>query len=443
MGAMCPPAADDASAPAGAGVPVRASGPAGTSTAAATGGRLRPGARHVLLLGFMAALPAFSTDMYLPSLPDVATDLHTSATAAQLTMTAMMIGAAVGQLVIGPVSDRFGRRRPVLVGVGLHVVTSVLCAVAPWIGLLVGMRAAQGFFNASATVVATAVIRDRFVGADAARLMSRLMLVIGASPLFAPSIGGVIARAWGWRAVFWALALFGVVLWVVVLRALPETLPPERRRPGGLRAARSGYAALLRDRHFVGLALLPGLAFAVLMAYVVGSPFVLRDGYGLTETQFALVFAVNGVGLVGGAQVNAALVHRIAPLRIVRTAQVSLVTLSAVLVVLAVTGTGGLPALLVALFCTVSVVNLIGANANALALTRHGEVAGTAAAVSGFLQALIGGSVTPLSGLLGGTATAMAAVMVTAAVLGLVVLTVATPAFRRTRSTEALVGPVA
>ena len=442
MGAMSGPAFDDTSAPAGAGTVAHPDGavePAGVSAI----GRYRPDARHVLLLGFMAALPAFSTDMYLPSLPDVARDLHTSATAAQLTMTAMMIGAAVGQLVIGPVSDRFGRRRPVLVGVALHVVMSVLCAVAPWIGLLVGLRAGQGFFNASATVVATAVIRDRFVGADAAKLMSRLMLVIGVSPLFAPSIGGLIAGVWGWRAVFWALALFGVALWVVVLRTLPETLPEQRRRVGGLRVAGAGYLALLRDRHFVGLALLPGLSFAVLMSYVVGSPFVLRDGYGLSENQFALVFAVNGIGLVASAQVNAALVHRIAPLRIVRTAQVLMVGLSAVLVVLGITGAGGLPALLVALFCTVSMVNLIGANANALALTRHGEVAGTAAAVSGFLQALIGGAVTPLSGLLGGDARAMTSVMVTAAVLGLVVLAATTPAFRRTRERDTLLGPVA
>ena len=405
-------------------------------------GRNRADARYILLLGFMAALPAFSTDMYLPSLPDVARDLHTSATAAQLTMTAMMLGAAVGQLVIGPISDRFGRRKPVLVGVGLHVLMSFLCAVAPWIGLLIGLRAAQGFFNAAATVVATAVIRDRFVGADAAKVMSRLMLVIGASPLFAPSIGGLIAGAWGWRAVFGALAVFGVALWFVVLFRLPESLPPERRRVGGLRVAGAGYLSLLRDRHFLGLALMPGLTFAVLMSYVVGSPFVLRDGYGLTQTQFALIFAINGIGLVGGAQVNAALVHRIAPLRIMRTAQVVIVALSGVLVVLGVTGAGGLPALLVVLFLTVSFINLVGPNANALALSRHGEVAGTAAAVSGSLQAFIGGAVTPLSGLLGGDAKAMTGVMGTAAVLGLVVLAVATPAFRRTREPVLQAEPV-
>ena len=429
MSAMSAPATDDASAPAGA-------------ETVSPAPRHRADYRYVLLLGSMAALGAFSTDMYLPSLPDVARDLHTSAAAAQLTMTAMMIGNAVGQLVIGPISDRFGRRAPVLVGVAMHVVMSVLCAVAPWIGLLVGLRAAQGFFNAAANVVATAVIRDRFVGADAARLMSRLMLVIGVSPLFAPSLGGVIAGEWGWRAVFLALALFGVGLFVVVLLTMPETLPPHRRRPGGLRVAANGYRALLRDRRFVGLAALPGLGFAVLMAYVVGSPFVLRDGYGLSENQFALIFAVNGIGLVGGAQVNAALVHRVAPLRILRTVQPLLVGLTVVLVVLGVTGAGGLPALLSVLFCTISMINLVGPNANALALSRHGEVAGTAAAVSGSLQTFLGGVVTPLSGLLGGDARAMTGVMVTAAVVGLVVLAVTTPAFRRTRETEAAINPV-
>ncbi len=424
------PAASPTSVPAAASAANRGTGVTAAATSPAAP-RFRPDARHILMLGLMAALPAVSTDMYLPSLPDVARDLHTSATAAQLTMTAMMAGGAVGQLVIGPLSDRFGRRRPVLVGVGLHVLTSLMCAIAPSIGLLVGLRAAQGFFNASATVVATAVIRDRFVGADAAKLMSRLVLIIGVAPLFAPSIGGVIAGEWGWRAVFAALGVFGVALWLVVWLRLPETLPPERRRTGGLRTAGEGYLRLLRDRHFVGLALLPGLTSAVLMSYVVGSPFVLRDGYGLTETQFALIFAANGIGLVAGAQVNAALVHRVAPLKILRVSQAAMLGLCATLVVLGATGAGGLPALLVVLWLTLSMVNMVAPNANALALSRHGEVAGTAAAIGGAAQAAIGGAATPLSGLLGGDALAMTAVMAGAAFLGVTVLAMATPAYRR------------
>ncbi|WP_315097119.1 multidrug effflux MFS transporter [uncultured Cellulomonas sp.] len=404
---------------------------AAPQTGTAQAPQFRPNARYVLMLGLMCALPAVSTDMYLPSLPDVARDLRTSATAAQLTMTAMLIGGAVGQLVIGPLSDRFGRRKPVLVGVVLHVVTSLLCAIAPAIVPLIALRTMQGFFNASATVVAMAIIRDRFVGADASRLMSRLMLVIGVAPLFAPSLGGVIAGQWGWRSVFLALAVFGAVLWVVVWRRLPETLPAERRRPGGLRTAVAGYRTLLQDRHFVALAILPGLGMAVLMSYVVASPFVLREGYGLSATEFSLLFAANGVGLVAGAQVNAALVRRVAPIRIVRVVLPVSLGLTVVLLALALTGWGGLVALLVVLWLILAMVNFVPPNASALALSRHGEVAGTAAAVIGATQAGVSGIVSPLSGLLGGDATAMAAVMVGASVAALLVLALATPAYHR------------
>jgi DHA1 family bicyclomycin/chloramphenicol resistance-like MFS transporter len=399
--------------------------PAGSVAAVA-----RPGAKYVLLLGVMTALPAISTDIYLPSLPDVARDLGTSAAAAQLTMTMMLVGGAVGQLVIGPLSDRFGRRLPVLIGVTAHVVTSLLCAIAPGILPLIGLRMLQGFFNASASVVAMAVIRDRFVGPDASRLLSRLMLVIGVAPLFAPSVGGLIAGEFGWRAVFVALALYGAVLWVVVFLRLPETLPAERRLPTS-RGMWRGYRVLLRDRHFVALALLPGLGMAVLMSYVVGSPFVLREGYGLSANQFALIFAVNGIGLVGGAQVNAALVRRYAPIQIIRVALPLSFVLVAVLLVIALTGLGGLPALLVVLFLTMSLVNFTPPNASAIALSRHGERAGTAAAFIGALQAGVSGVVAPLVGVLGESAWAMATVMLGGAGGALLVLAVATPAYRR------------
>ena len=397
---------------------------------APTGG-YRPNAKYVLLLGLMCALPAISTDIYLPSLPDVARDLGTSATAAQLTMSAMMLGGAVGQLVIGPLSDRFGRRTPVLIGVALHVVTSLACALVQGIELLIALRLAQGFFNAAATVVAMAVIRDRFVGADASRLISRLMLVIGIAPLFAPSIGGLIAGQAGWRAVFVALAVFGAGLWTVVWRRLPETLPPARRRDGGVRTALRGYGALLRDRHFLALAVMPGLGVGVLMSYVVGSPFVLQEGYGLSSQQFAVLFAINGLGLVGGAQVNASLVRRIAPIRIIRVALPVSLAFTLVLLAIAVTGFGGLPLLLVVLWLVLAMVNLAPPNASALALSRHGEVAGTAAAFMGATSAAISALVSPLSSLLGGDATAMALVMVGSAAAALLVLALATPAYRR------------
>ncbi|WP_425483052.1 multidrug effflux MFS transporter, partial [Cellulomonas septica] len=433
-GTLAPPPGSHATpptTPADAVAPTKPSETAPPPAAADDAPAYRPNAKYVLLLGLMCALPAISTDIYLPSLPDVARDLNTSATAAQLTMTAMLIGGAVGQLVIGPLSDRFGRRKPVMVGVALHVVTSLLCAVAPAIIPLIALRSMQGFFNASATVVAMAVIRDRFVGSDASRLISRLMLVIGVAPLFAPSIGGVIAGQAGWRAVFVALAVFGVVLWLIVWRRLPETLPPDRRRDGGLRTALAGYRGLLRDRHFVALAVMPGLGVAVLMSYVVASPFVLREGFGLSEHQFSLLFAINGIGLVAGAQVNAALVRRVAPIRIVRVVLPLSLSLTVVLLVLAVTGLGGLWGLLVVQWLVLALVNFVPPNASALALSRHGEIAGTAAAFIGAAQAGVSGVVSPLSGLLGGDAVAMAVVMVGASVAALLVLALATPAYRR------------
>uniref|UniRef100_UPI0023EA52AB multidrug effflux MFS transporter n=1 Tax=Cellulomonas endophytica TaxID=2494735 RepID=UPI0023EA52AB len=428
--APAPPegAPDVAHAPAagadGAAARRTAEGPAGPRSKAA----------FVMLLGCMAGLPAVSTDMYLPSLPQVASELGTSTAAVQLTMTGMLVGGAVGQLVIGPLADRFGRRRPVLVGVALHVLVSLLCMVAPTIEVLVGLRVLHGFFNAAATVVALAVIRDRFTGAEASRVMSRLMLVIGAAPLLAPTAGGWIAQHVGWRGVFGVLGVLGVALWVYVLRALPETLPARSRRPGGLGTALRGYGSLVRDRRFVALAVLPGLGMAVLMSYVVSSPFVLQEEYGLSSGVFSLVFAINGMALVAGAQVNAAIVHRVGPLAILRTAPWITAALTVTLLVLALTGAGGLTALLVVLLLTMAMVNFVPPNASTLALARHGQIAGTAAAVLGAFQAGVAGVVSPLTGVLGerigDQAVAMALVMAGGALLAVVVLVVGTPAYR-------------
>ncbi len=390
-----------------------------------------PRAGFVVLVGSLTLLPAVTTDMYLPSLPVVASDLATTEAAAQFTITGMLVGGALGQLLVGPFSDRVGRRRPVLIGVGLHVVLSLLCVVAQTITQLAALRVAQGLASAGATVVAMAVIRDRWTGAEAARLMSRLMLVIAAAPLIAPTVGSLIAEHWGWRGVFVFLALFALVLLAVVARFLPETLPHERRAGHGLRASLHGYAGLLRDAQFVSLALIPGLCMAVIMSYVSGSPFVLQTGYGLDEQEFALVFAIGGTSMVTGAQVNAALVRRVGPLRLLRVG-LPVTTVAAVgLVAVGVSGLGGLPGLVGAIWLTTCVLGFVMSNASALALSRHGERAGTAAAVIGFLQAGIAGVVSPVVGLLGSDVVAMTGVMLGSVSLALVVLAVGTPAYRR------------
>ena len=390
-----------------------------------------PTVGFVLLVGSLTLLPAVSTDMYLPSLPDVATDLGASTAGAQLTITGMVLGGAFGQLVIGPLSDRFGRRRPVVVGVVLHALLSLLCAVAPTIGLLITLRVLQGFVAAAATVVAIAMIRDRYAGAEAARLMSRLMLVIGVAPLFAPSVGSVVAAHWGWRGVFVVLAGLAAVLVTVVALALPETLPAERRVHAGAGTLARGYLTLLRDRRFVALAVLPGLGMVVIISYVSGSPFVLQEQFGLSAGQFSLVFALGGIGLVLGAQLNAALVRRVGPARLLRASAPAAAVFAAVLVVLAVTDRGGVAGLIATLWVVLLLLGFLTSNASALAMTRHGERAGTAAATIGFLQAGLAGGISPLVGVLGGDAVAMTSVMLGALVLAVLVLALATPAYHR------------
>ncbi|WP_182113364.1 MULTISPECIES: multidrug effflux MFS transporter [unclassified Actinotalea] len=388
-------------------------------------------AGFVLLVGLLTLLPAVTTDMYLPSLPDVAADLMTTEAAAQFTITGMLIGGAIGQLIVGPFSDRVGRRKPVLIGVSLHVVISLLCVVATTIGQLSTLRVLQGLVSSGATVVAMACIRDRYTGADAAKLMSRLMLVIAVAPLLAPTVGSAIASVWGWRAVFVALALFALVLVVIVAFFLPETLPVERRTAHGMRASLHGYVGLLRDRRFLALAALPGLGMAMIMSYVAGSPFVLQQEYGLSQSQFALVFAIGGTSMVTGSQINAALVHRVGPARLLRTAVPVTVVFSAGLVGVAATHLGGIVGLVVALWLTTAVLGFVMSNASALALSRHGKRAGTAAATIGFLQAGLAGAVSPLVGVLGGDAVAMTGVMLLSIVVAFVILAVGTPAYRR------------
>ncbi len=393
-----------------------------------------PSARFVLLVGAMAALPAVTTDMYLPSLPVVVSELDTSPALVQATITGVLVGGAVGQLLVGPLSDRFGRRRPVLVGVALHVLASLLCVVAAGIVPLLALRVVQGIGNAAATTTAMAVIRDRYSGATASAILSRLMLVIGLAPLLAPLAGSLVADLAGWRAVFGVLAALGAGLAAVVWRFLPETLPPARRRTDGPAGVLGGYGVLVRDRQFLALAVLPGLGLGALMCYVAGSPFVFQEQYGLSEAQFALLFAVNGIGLVLGSQVNASLVRRFAPLQLMRVGVPVALGLALFLLLVAARDLGGLVGLTVPLWLLITVNAVLPPNASALALSRHGERAGAAAAVIGALQAGIAGAVSPLVGLLGEDGVAMATVIVGVMAVALLVLATGTPAYRRKES---------
>lgn len=377
--------------------------------------------RLVLVLGSLIAIGPLTIDMYLPALPVITGSLHTTSTAVQLTLTGTLAGLGLGQLVIGPLSDAYGRRRPLIIGLVMHVIASALCVVAPTVAVLGALRVLQGLGVAAAAVVATAVVRDLFSGTAFARLFSRLMLVMGAAPVLAPTLGGAVLRWTQWRGVFVVLAGFGVLLTIVALLGLRETLPAENRRSGGPAATLRMYATILRDRTFVGLVFVAGLAMAALFAYVAGSSFVLQDQYGLNEQQFAIAFGAGAVGLIGATQLNARLLNSYTPQQILLAALVIGTAATGVLVTLAATGIGGLPALLVTLWTVLAAGGLALPNAPALAMSRHGEAAGTAAALLGAVQFGVGAVAAPMVGVLGADALAMASVILTGMASSLII----------------------
>ncbi|SNS32821.1 MFS transporter, DHA1 family, bicyclomycin/chloramphenicol resistance protein [Geodermatophilus saharensis] len=376
----------------------------------------------VLVLGAFVAVGAFTIDMYLPALPAIATDLRTSSPMVQLTLTGTLVGLALGQLVIGPLSDALGRRRPLLAGTVLHVVASLLVLVAPTVQVLGVLRVLQGVGSAAGGVVAMAIVRDLFEGRAAATMLSRLFLVMGAAPVLAPTVGGELLRVTSWRGVFAALALYGLLLFVVGRLTVPETLPPGRRVTGGVAGTLRTYRGLLRDRVYVGLVLVAGLTMAGLFSYVSGSSFVYQRQFGLDEQQFGVLFGAGAFFLIGATQLNPVLLRRWSPAQVLSAAMLAGTVAALVLLTLAAGGWGGLAGVVVPLWAVLAAVGLALPNAPALALAAHGETAGSAAALLGAVQFGIGAAVSPLVGLLGNDATAMALTVGGGLLLGLLVL---------------------
>ncbi|WP_406075751.1 multidrug effflux MFS transporter [Micromonospora sp. NBC_01638] len=381
----------------------------------------------VLVLGAMIAIGPLTIDMYLPALPAITAGLQTTETAVQLTLTGTLVGLALGQLLIGPLSDVVGRRLPLLAGLAAHIVASVLCVFAPNIEVLGALRVLQGLGVAAATVVATAVVRDLFSGASFARIFSRLMLVMGLAPILAPTLGSGVLRWTEWRGVFAALAVLGALLIVVAAFRLPETLPVARRRQGGVRATLRDYRRLFNDRTFIGLVLVAGLAMAALFAYVSGSSFVLQDQYGLNEQEFGLAFGAGSIGLIAATQFNVRLLRRYTPQQILVSALIAGTAAGLLLVMFAATGFGGLGALLASLWLVLAAAGLAMPNAPALAMSRHSEAAGTAAALLGAVQFGIGAVSAPLVGLLGTGSVPMAIVIAGGMAAALAVMLLVVP----------------
>ncbi|WP_404314085.1 multidrug effflux MFS transporter [Prescottella equi] len=394
----------------------------GEAPAAPPTGGARAGLGTIVALGTMTALGPFTIDMYLPALPDIAAALDSTASGAQLTITGTLVGLALGQLVIGPLSDSLGRKRPLLAGIALHVASSLVAVFATSIAMLGAVRVLQGVGAAAAAVVTMAMVRDLFSDKAVAVVISRLMLVLGVAPVIAPSVGGALLVALDWRGIFVVLALVGVSIALVAVLALPETLPRERRRPGGLLPVVRTYRGLLRDRTFVALTFASSIVMAALFAYVSGAPFVYQDQFGLDQQQFAIVFSAGAFSMIGATQLNVRLLRRWSPQQIVQASLTAAVTFGIVAVVVAHFQIGGLPGFVAALWIMLGAVCFVLPNAPALALTRHGEAAGTAAALLGSMQYAVGAVAAPLVGLLGNTDTALVASMTACLAVALVTM---------------------
>ncbi len=341
-----------------------------------------------------------SLDLYLPVLPELAADLGASTSAAQLTLTSCLVGLAAGQAVAGPLSDRFGRRRPLLIGLAAYALVSIACAFAGSVAVLIGLRLVQGLAGAAGLVIARAVARDLYEGRALVVFFSRLVLVAGLAPVIAPVLGGQLSRVMGWRGIFGVLAAFGVALFLAGWFGVRETLPLERRVTGGMVEVLRGFGILLRDRLFVGAALSAGLAGASLFAYIAGSTFVLQRIYGLSPQGFSLVFGVNSLGLMASAQLSARLVRRWSARRLLAAGLAVNLLGSLALAVSVLLGLG-LGFILASLFVLVSALGLIIPHSTALAMAHYPDRAGTASALLGVLQFAVGGLAAPLVGVAG------------------------------------------
>ena len=346
--------------------------------------------KMALILGSLSWIGPFAIDMYLPAMPVIAEDLGASVSASQATLMAFFISFGISQLVYGPATDVMGRKPPLYFGLVVFACASVGCAVAPTIELLIGMRFLQGIGAAAVMSIPRAVIRDCYTGNDATRLMSTIMLIIAVSPMFAPLLGSAVIVPFGWRAVFIAVALASLLGFAMTRFALPETLKPENRSPFKMGNMLRAFGVLFRDTHFMGLTLIGGMGMGSFFSFLATSSFLYMNYYGLTAFQYSLAFAVNAFGFFAASQMAANLEAKFGALKVIRMAVAGYCTAACSLFVLVMAGFDQFLVLVAGLFCTYGFLGLVLPTSMVLALEDHGPIAGTAAALGGTLQMVVG-----------------------------------------------------
>jgi MFS transporter, DHA1 family, multidrug resistance protein len=343
-------------------------------------------ARLIVLLGGLTAFAPVSIDMYLPALPTIGAAFGAQPGHVQLSLASFFLGLATGQAFYGPISDRFGRKRPLYAGLSIFALASTGCALAPSVDILIALRFFQALGACSGQVIARAVVRDLFEARDSARVFSLLLLVMGVSPILAPLIGGQIISWFEWRVVFWVIAALGVLGLAGVIFGLPETHKHENKRSLQLNKVIGVYYELLTNRTFVGYAVTGGLAMAGLYTYIVATPFVFIELFHVAANRFGLFFGANAVGLIAASQINVRLIRRFDTDTVIRKVLVVEIATGFLLFAGTALGLIGLAGTAVLLFVYISSVGCLFPNTTALAMAEHGNKAGSASALIGTLQ---------------------------------------------------------
>jgi len=371
-----------------------------------------PRYRIAVILGALTAMGPLAIDTYLPALPTIARELGASAAAVQVSLAMYFIGIALGQAFYGPLSDRTGRKPALSFGLTVFIASSVGCALAWNVESLIAFRFLQALGGCAPLVIPRAVVRDHFDERESVQMLSMLILVMGLAPILGPLVGGQLLVNFGWRSVFWVLAAYGATWSVIVGLFLPESLPRELRRRQPVRVILATYRQLLGDRTYVRYVLAGGFMFSGLLTYITGSPFVFIEIYHVPPERFGLFFGTNAAGIIAASQINRWLAGRMDPRRIVRIILPIAMTAGFAMLFSAATGSGGFAGILIPLFCFIACYGFIMPNTTALAMAPYGAMAGSASALLGTLQFVMGATAGTLVGALGnGTAVPFAAVV--------------------------------
>lgn len=387
--------------------------------------------RMALLLGLLSAVGPFAIDMYLPALPEVASDLGTSEAGAALTLTAYFIVFGIAQMIYGPLSDALGRKPPLVIGVAIFLAATIAASLAPDIGWLIAARAVQGLGAATLMAVPRAVIRDMATGPAAARMMAAIMIVISVSPMLAPLTGSAVMAWGGWREIFAVLAVAAAVSLGLILFALPETLAVAQRRPVRLAEMLAGARRLLGDRRFLGLTMIGGFGMASFFVFLASASFVYTRQYGLSPTGFSLAFAVNAIGFFGASQFAGRLAERFGMERVISLAITGFALATLLLAAVVLAGIDALPVVVAGLFLGNACLGLVMPTAMVMSLDPHPEIAGLASSLGGTVQMLTGGLMIAVTGpFLDNTAATMVPAIALCAVLAWLAAAASLPRLR-------------